>query len=249
MLHHRAVDHFREGRIFLAGDSAHIHSPAGGQGMNTGLQDAYNLCWKLALVLKKKAKLNLLETYNEERLPFAKWLIQFTDRGFRLMTSTNWFIRFARKFIALPVAGIVMSSSKMKLFAFKVVSQIWYNYRHKSLSESWTGQPLKFRSGDRLPYFKKVNIYANIKNASFHLLHIGNDAMDEAKRERIQNFFPFEIRIVEDNLDERWGRLGVEKALFILVRPDNYIAMIADEFEQNKISKYLGKYFNLPQGT
>ena len=109
-LHHRAVDHFREGRIFLAGDSAHIYSPAGGQGMNTGLQDACNLRWKLAFVLKNQAKLKLLDTYNEGRLPFAKWLLQFTDRGFTLMTSSNWLVRFARRYIVLPMPGFIMSA-------------------------------------------------------------------------------------------------------------------------------------------
>jgi 2-polyprenyl-6-methoxyphenol hydroxylase-like FAD-dependent oxidoreductase len=88
-LHHRMTDRFRDGPIFIAGDAAHIHSPAGGQGMNTGLQDAYNLVWKLAFVLKGHGREELLDTYDEERLPFAKWLLKFTDRGFSVMTSTN----------------------------------------------------------------------------------------------------------------------------------------------------------------
>ena len=75
-VHHRCVDSFNKGRIFLAGDAAHVHSPAGGQGMNTGLQDAHNLAWKMAYVIKGTAKEKLLETYNEERLPFAQSLIK-----------------------------------------------------------------------------------------------------------------------------------------------------------------------------
>lgn len=72
-LHHRGVDHFSQGNVFLAGDSAHIHSPAGGQGMNTGLQDAYNICWKIAFVLRHNASPALLGTYNEERLPLQNY--------------------------------------------------------------------------------------------------------------------------------------------------------------------------------
>src|SRR6185369_12218706 len=66
--HHRYVAQFRKGRCFLGGDAAHVHSPAGAQGMNTGLQDAYNLAWKLAFVIRGKAEEKILETYQEERL-------------------------------------------------------------------------------------------------------------------------------------------------------------------------------------
>jgi len=243
-LHHRAVDHFREGRIFLAGDSAHIHSPAGGQGMNTGLQDAYNLSWKLALVLKGYAKSSLLDTYNEERLPFARWLLRFTDRGFTLMPSSNWFIRLIRRYVALPIAGLVMSQAKIKYFGFTIVSQIWYNYRGKSLTASSTRQRLKFKSGDRLPYLENGNIYPKFTRACFHLLHIGDNVVSENKRNELAYRFPFEVVIVEDVLDERWQRLGVEEELFVLVRPDNYISMLADGLDIDKLSS--SKYWVNP---
>ena len=83
-VHSRHVNKFSEGRCFLAGDSAHIHTPAGAQGMNTGIQDGYNLAWKLACVLKNAADGKLLDTYNEERLPNAHRLLQTTDRIFAL---------------------------------------------------------------------------------------------------------------------------------------------------------------------
>src|SRR5204863_1179745 len=74
-VHTRHVSKFSEGRCFLAGDAAHIHSPAGAQGMNTGIQDGYNLAWKMALALQHKTAEKLLETYNEERLANAKHLL------------------------------------------------------------------------------------------------------------------------------------------------------------------------------
>lgn len=89
-LHHRSVNVFNKGNVFLAGDSAHIHSPAGGQGMNTGLQDAHNLAWKLAFVIKGIAKDELLNTYNEERLPFAKALLNSTDKGFTFLAGDSF---------------------------------------------------------------------------------------------------------------------------------------------------------------
>src|SRR5262249_27246310 len=78
-IHCRRTDHYRKGRAFIAGDAAHIHSPAGGQGMNTGIQDAYNLAWKLALVHRGKAPDSLLDSYEAERQAVAKALLASTD--------------------------------------------------------------------------------------------------------------------------------------------------------------------------
>ena len=80
-VHHRVAARFREGRAFLLGDAAHIHSPVGGQGMNTGIGDAVNLAWKLAAVLKADAAESLLDTYEPERIAFARRLVATTDRG------------------------------------------------------------------------------------------------------------------------------------------------------------------------
>ena len=78
-IHHRSASRFRDRRCFLLGDAAHIHSPVGAQGMNTGLQDAHNLAWKLALVAKHQAEVALLNSYEEERLPVARRLLETTD--------------------------------------------------------------------------------------------------------------------------------------------------------------------------
>src|SRR5712691_9104815 len=89
-IHHRAAEKFRDRRCFLLGDAAHVHSPMGGQGMNTGLQDAYNLAWKLALVVKGQADDALLDTYEAERIPVAQRLLSTTDRAFTLLVSDGW---------------------------------------------------------------------------------------------------------------------------------------------------------------
>jgi 2-polyprenyl-6-methoxyphenol hydroxylase-like FAD-dependent oxidoreductase len=85
-VHHRVAEHFRKGRAFLLGDAAHIHSPAGGQGMNTGIGDAVNLGWKLAAVLAGRAPDSLLDTYEAERIGFARRLVATTDRVFSVVT-------------------------------------------------------------------------------------------------------------------------------------------------------------------
>ena len=101
-VHHRTATHFRYGpRVFLCGDSAHLHSPLGGQGMNTGLGDATNLAWKIAAAwhadkLSDRAVADLLATYEAERIPFARQLVHTTDTAFQLLirrTLIGWLLR------------------------------------------------------------------------------------------------------------------------------------------------------------
>ena len=113
-IHHRAAECFQAGRAFLLGDAAHIHSPAGAQGMNTGLQDAYNLAWKLALVAEGKARQELLETYNEERLPVARKLLATTDRGFKLVVSDSWLASLLRRKLLARIAAFAMSFERVQ---------------------------------------------------------------------------------------------------------------------------------------
>lgn len=91
-LHHRGVNRYYQNRAFLAGDAAHIHSPIGGQGMNTGIQDSTNLAWKLALVLKKNTQVKLLDTYETERHAVGRILLKITDRFFSLITAPGFLV-------------------------------------------------------------------------------------------------------------------------------------------------------------
>src|SRR5213083_312222 len=113
-IHHRAAEKFRDRRCFLLGDAAHIHSPMGGQGMNTGLQDAYNLAWKLALVLSNRADQALLDSYEAERRPFAQQLLATTDRAFRVVVSENWFAGVLRTHVLPRVAALAMSRRRVQ---------------------------------------------------------------------------------------------------------------------------------------
>jgi 2-polyprenyl-6-methoxyphenol hydroxylase-like FAD-dependent oxidoreductase len=121
-VHTRHAAKFSVDRCFLAGDAAHVHTPAGGQGMNTGIQDAYNLAWKIALVLKGAAGDALLESYNEERLANAKRLLQTTDRAFEILAGERWYLRFFRTKILPSLAGVVLKSSLAKEFLFTTIS-------------------------------------------------------------------------------------------------------------------------------
>ena len=240
-LHHRAVDHFSEDRVFLAGDAAHIHSPAGGQGMNTGLQDAYNLCWKLAMVLKGHSPQKLLKTYNEERMPFAKWLLKFTDRGFTILTSQNIFVKFFRTFVALPMGAIMMKKDRLRRYAFPTIAQIGYSYQPHSLALDASDQNNSFNAGDRFPYFPEDNLYHKLNNPGFHLIHIGPNEMDVSLKDSIREEFSGPLFFVEDQNIEKWKKLGVNNEMFILVRPDNYITFISDLPDKEQLNDYLKK--------
>ena len=245
-LHHRCVDNFRAGRCFLAGDAAHIHSPAGGQGMNTGLQDAYNLTWKLAMVLKGFANDKLLETYHTERYPFAKWLLNFTDRAFGFMTSDHFLIDFFRKYFASQLIKLALGNKKLRTGIFRTLSQIWYSYIESPLSLNLSRQALKFKAGERLPYIKininnkEQSIYCLLTAAKFHLLVIGKNNLPPELMGAMTQFEKI-INIIFLPSEKRWKKLGAEKELYILVRPDNYIGLLSDKISEEILKTYFNK--------
>ena len=241
-VHHRCVDEFNKGRIYLAGDAAHVHSPAGGQGMNTGLQDAHNLAWKMAFVLKGTGKKKLLETYNEERLPFAQSLIKYTDKGFVLLSSGNWFIGNFRTYIFLPILGKLMHFDRVKLILFKMLSQLFYGYKKSCLSKSSTKQALKFTAGDRLPYIER-GFFNKFREPVFHLISISKTKKTEEEIKEIKNSFPFEIKIMESEISGQWKKFGVSDQLYILVRPDQYISLLSDTINKEEIAEHFNNYF------
>ena len=95
-VHHRVANQFQRGQVFLLGDAAHVHSPVGGQGMNTGIGDAMNLAWKLAAFIHGQADIRILTTYEPERIAFARQLVQTTDRAFTFVTDDGLVARWVR---------------------------------------------------------------------------------------------------------------------------------------------------------
>ncbi|HZC15415.1 MAG TPA: FAD-dependent monooxygenase, partial [Caulobacteraceae bacterium] len=148
-VHHRVTDHFRDGRAFLAGDAAHIHSPAGGQGMNTGIGDAINLAWKLAAVVAGQAPDSLLDSYEAERIGFARRLVATTDRAFSFATADGPVADILRTRIAPVVLSGAVHVEAVREFMFRAVSQIMLNYRDGPLSAGKAGP---VHGGDRLPW-------------------------------------------------------------------------------------------------
>jgi 2-polyprenyl-6-methoxyphenol hydroxylase-like FAD-dependent oxidoreductase len=151
-LHHRAAAQYRVGPVFLAGDAAHIHSPAGGQGMNTGIQDGINLGWKLAHALRGLAGAELLETYESERTPVGRMVLRFTDRAFTIATSANPLVRFARIRIAPALVPLALKAKTGRAYLFRTVSELGIRYRHSPLSVNGPNSPRRGpKAGDRLP--------------------------------------------------------------------------------------------------
>lgn len=146
------------GRVFIAGDAAHIHSPVGGLGMNTGLQDSYNLAWKLALVLRGVAPRSLLTTYEQERRPVGDFLVSRTDRGFRTMAGGGALFRTARWLLLNPLFGRNLLLPVLIHRMPTVISQVGISYRDGPLawrrtlgwSLPWWNSA-RVRAGDRAP--------------------------------------------------------------------------------------------------
>ncbi len=148
-VHHRVAVHFRAGHTFLLGDAAHIHSPVGGQGMNTGIGDAVNLAWKLAAVVQGRADHQILDTFEPERIAFAQRLVATTDRAFQLVTSDGRLARFVRLHVVPRVLPALARLNATRRLMFRTASQTLIDYRPSKLSVGVAG---KIHGGDRLPW-------------------------------------------------------------------------------------------------
>ncbi|HLA56450.1 MAG TPA: FAD-dependent monooxygenase [Flavobacterium sp.] len=227
-VHSRMANIFNKGNVFIAGDAAHIHTPAGGQGMNTGIQDAYNLAWKLALVIRGEAKPQLLETYNAERLQNAKHLLQTTDRIFDIMAGTTGFMNFLRLRIFPKLMGFMVRTSFLKKRFFPLLSQIGIAYPDSSLSVKSSLNNIK--AGDRMPYFvfsDGSQIYGYLNKPTFKLLFFGNPTNNDYKT-RVD----LKIKISTYSFGEIPAAFEKHKDFYILLRPDNHISYIGNEMEK-----------------
>ena len=153
-VHHRVADRFRAGNVFLLGDAGHIHSPVGGQGMNTGLGDAMNLAWKLAAAVGERAKSDVLDTYEPERIAFARRLVATTDRVFKAATSESKLADFVRLEILPLIVPSIAGTHIGQRFLFAAVSQTGIEYRDSAWSEGHAGS---VHGGDRLPWVGPAN--------------------------------------------------------------------------------------------
>jgi hypothetical protein len=234
-VHHRVADRFRKGRAFLLGDAAHIHSPVGGQGMNTGIGDAVNLAWKLAAVVNGRADHSLLDSYEPERIAFARRLVSTTDQAFTGVTSDGTIARHIRLDLVPFVIPLIFSVAATRRFMFRTISQTAVNYRGSPLSEGRAG---RVHGGDRLPWVavdpNDADNFTPLTSLDWQV-HVYGNATPEMQalcKERILPLHVFPWRL-------ETGRAGLRRNAVYLVRPDGYVALAAGEGTALAIASYL----------
>lgn len=267
-LHHRQAMHYRAERIFLAGDAGHIHSPVGGQGMNTGMQDAWNLAWKVALVVRGSAAEALLDSYEAERWPVGRRLLQYTDRAFTLFTqalSGGRLATWLRRVVVARVLPRVFASSRLRAYAFHLISQLGIRYRNSpAVAEGEPRLQVGPRAGDRLPDAeiehngRPTYLQQELAGAGLHLLLCGPldgwnrslAAAIEARHPGLVTIHYLTARSSPDALVDTTGhvlsRLGVSGSRDsgqYLVRPDGHIGFRCAGRDLGAVTMHLDRWF------
>jgi 2-polyprenyl-6-methoxyphenol hydroxylase-like FAD-dependent oxidoreductase len=252
----RMVSRLRVGRIFLAGDAAHIHSPAGAQGMNTGIQDAINLGWKLALVLQSRAAETLLDTYEQDRLPVMRSIVSKTEGLTEIIGTSSSIMRsfFMHLMPWLGNAEFVQETATAR------ISQISLNYRNSPISEDRFADG-SLVAGDRVPdiSLRQANAtgdgempgLSSLLNPSRFTLLLANFADAASAQQKIsESISPWQDLIDVVAIESPQGEASKlyqdyfgSKASITLVRPDAYIGFRGGESSINELPKYFQRWF------
>ena len=262
-LHHRQAVHYRSSRLFLAGDAAHVHSPAGGQGMNTGMQDAWNLGWKLALVVQKRSPDSLLDSYEAERWPVGRFLLRYTDRlfaGITRLAQAGRALRSARTWILSIVLPRVVTSRERRARGFRIVSQLAIRYRRSTIvSEGSPGIEGGPKAGDRFPDApvtvgdRSTWLQRELRGPKFHLLLCGPlESWDDAGVAQIERTYGDLLSVrhlvrcgpapqIADATGAAHALLCVRAGAQYLVRPDGYIGYRSAGLDIGGAARYLAQ--------
>ncbi|KAI1651928.1 FAD binding domain-containing protein [Daldinia loculata] len=266
-LHHRGVNSYRDGRLFVAGDAAHIHSPAGAQGMNTGIQDSINLGWKLAKVIRGKRPNSFLDSYDRERRPIGQHLLETSDKMFTWGCSSNPFFISFRNILFSWVLPWFVSSRNRRANIFKFISEFGINYRDSSVVGTASGYSGLVLGGDRAPdkiiksAGKERQFLELITPDTHHLVllsGVGDDAITEQAILEAQSGFTnknsdeAKVHLILDEAAEGasdsghidvgnhlHGQFGCSKPSYVYIRPDGYIEHIGHLSEFQALLEWL----------
>jgi 2-polyprenyl-6-methoxyphenol hydroxylase-like FAD-dependent oxidoreductase len=241
----RMVDRYRQGRVLLAGDAAHVHTPVGGQGMNTGIQDAYNLGWKLAHVLHG-APPSLLESYQEERLPVARHVLAASTARGRSMAGATSAGQVSDK-----MAGAFRGKDP-----YGDVSQLGITYRDSRLART-LDDGVGVRAGDRAPDARctrlddaAVRLFELFRGPHFTLLVFGDlpaPQLDTSQHDHVRLYLivrsgstgePGE-QVLVDVDGQAHDLYGVADHALVLVRPDGYVGLVGNRWDDESVADYL----------
>ncbi|HYZ70001.1 MAG TPA: FAD-dependent monooxygenase [Mycobacterium sp.] len=250
-VHSRTVPRYRDGRVFLVGDAAHVHSPAGAQGMNTGIQDAYNLAWKLALVERGVAEVSLLDSYEAERHPIGVQLLKTTDRLFSAFGGQNPLARLARGRVAPVLASHLLTRSWLRRRFIGLLAQLRLRYPDSPLSAAdgsgWRDAPApgdRAREADVTIDGRQSRLY-EVFRGTHHTVLLFTGLDDDARpaielcriAEQLEQAHPgmVKARVVTaerfadhpaalgDSTRSAHRQYGVSSASAFVIRPDKYI--------------------------
>jgi 2-polyprenyl-6-methoxyphenol hydroxylase-like FAD-dependent oxidoreductase len=236
-VHHRVADYFRVGHAFLSGDAGHIHSPVGGQGMNTGIGDAVNLAWKLAAVLQGHADATILDTYEPERIAFAHALVESTDRVFQLINGSGITSHVFRDMVLPHLFPIALGFSAVSNAAFRLISQTRIHYRSSPLSEGAAGD---IHGGDRLPWVPQADGTDNFAPLTsldwqIHVYGAASQALRDAAPKTGLPLHAFAW-------SESAKRAGLAQDALYLVRPDGYVALADASQDVAKLRALIARF-------
>ncbi|KAH7323967.1 FAD binding domain-containing protein [Rhexocercosporidium sp. MPI-PUGE-AT-0058] len=252
-LHHRIASRYSEGRLFVAGDAAHIHSPVGGQGMNTGIQDSVNLGWKLASVLRGESEDSLLDSYHLERHKVGLAILRGTDRVFEIMATTNPVLLWARNWFVPWVVPWILGDRQRRRVRMRFLSQLGIRYLGSPVVGSSRGWEGKLRGGNRAADGKllgpgrneETTLIGLLKGPGYHLFlfsgvganAVGMNELGDAEQKLVDGNDRVTAHRILDGAEKSGkgfvdvdGNLhreyGFDRPGFVLVRPDAYIAFI-----------------------
>jgi hypothetical protein len=244
-IHHRAAERFRAGRCFVLGDAAHVHSPVGAQGMNTGLQDAYNLAWKLALVIDGKADASLLDSYEAERHPVAQRLLDTTDRGFRLVVSDSWLAGLFRTKVLARIAAFAVNRPRVRRLAFRTVSQTGIHYRASPLSVALADLPKEApQPGDRFPWMHLQleaggpvqDLFEALDDTRFNLLVFGQTPVETLPD--LNGLLRVHAMPITAGNEAEQARAHLPRSAFYLLRPDGHVGLCGQTLDAAALRRY-----------